>query len=303
MKPRNYLVFLLMGLLACMALVAAACGDDDDDDDDDDTGNGGDTPTAEATFEPGSTMAQIVENGRIIIGVKYDQPGFGFKDAVSGEVDGFDVAVGKEIAKALGLEEGDIQFIESVSANRIPYLQEDKADLIIATMTINAMRKEQIEFSRTYFLAGQSILVEEDTDDINGIDDLNGKQVCTVTGSTSERNVKEKAPQVNLLTLDTYSACVAAMKDGRVVAVTTDDIILAGFARTDDSLKLVGENFTEEPYGIGMKKGKTDMQEFVNGVLNDMLEDGRWEEIYDEYLGGIEGLPTAEEAKNNLPND
>jgi glutamate transport system substrate-binding protein len=297
LKLRNYWLYLLMGLLACIALVAAACGDDDDDDDD--TGDG--DPTAAPTFEAGSSMAEIVENGRITIGVKFDQPGFGFKDAVSGDVEGLDVEVGKEIAKALGLEEDQIEFIESVSANRIPFLQEDKADLIIATMTINAMRKEQIEFSRPYFLAGQSILVEKDTNDIASVDDLNGKKVCSVTGSTSERNVKEKAPQVDLLALDTYSACVAAMKDGRVVAVTTDDIILAGFAKNDDSLKLVGGNFTDEPYGIGMKKGKTDLQTFVDGVLNDMLEDGRWEDIYDEFLGGIEGLPTAEEATSNLP--
>ncbi|MEX1102669.1 MAG: glutamate ABC transporter substrate-binding protein, partial [Dehalococcoidia bacterium] len=248
-------------------------------------------------------MAQIAQNGRIIIGVKFDQPGFGFKDAVSGDVDGLDVELGKAIANALGLEDDQIEFIESVSANRIPFLQEDKADLIIATMTINAMRKEQIEFSRTYFLAGQSILVENDTNDIESVDDLNGKKVCSVTGSTSEKNVKEKAPQVDLLALDTYSACVAAMKDGRVVAVTTDDIILAGFAKNDDSLKLVGGNFTEEPYGIGIKKGKTDLKAFVDEVLNDMLEDGRWEDIYDEFLGGIEGLATAEEAKNNLPDD
>jgi glutamate transport system substrate-binding protein len=291
-----------MGLLAMVALIAAACGGDDDDDDDD---GGGTTPTTaaspSATFPAGSTMAQIAANKKITIGVKFDQPGFGFKDPVSGKVDGFDVAIGKEIAKALGLKEEDINFIEAVSANRIPFLKEDKADLIIATMTITDARKQEIDFSRTYFLAGQSILVKKDNSTIKSVTDLNGKKACSVTGSTSEKNVKEKAPQVDLLTLDAYAACVTAMKDGRVEAVTTDDIILAGFAKTDPSLKLVGGTFTQEPYGIGIKKGKTDLQTFVNGVIDAMLKDGRWDKIYQQYLGGIEGLPSASEARGKLP--
>src|SRR3970040_1153635 len=168
-------------------------------------------------------------------------------------------------------------------------------------MTINAERKEQIEFSRPYFKAGQSILVLKDNDDIKSVDDLNGKKVCSVQGSTSEKNVKEKAPQSDLLALDPYASCVSAMTDGRVVAVSTDDIILAGYAAADSSLKLVGGQFTEEPYGIGIKKGKTDMQEFVDGVLNQLLEDGTWDEIYDQFLGEVEGRPTAEEAREHLP--
>jgi glutamate transport system substrate-binding protein len=248
-------------------------------------------------------MAQIKEKGKIVIGVKYDQPGFGQLDPTTRKVDGFDVAIGKEIAKALGLSEDQIEFVEAVSRNRIPFLQEDKVDLVIATMTINAERKEQIEFSRPYFKAGQSILVLKDNDDIKSVDDLNGKKVCSVQGSTSEKNVKEKAPQSDLLALDAYASCVSAMKDGRVVAVSTDDIILAGYAAADSSLKLVGGQFTEEPYGIGIKKGKTDMQEFVDGVLNQLLEDGTWDEIYDQFLGEVEGLPTAEEAREDLPDE
>ncbi|HEY4668413.1 MAG TPA: glutamate ABC transporter substrate-binding protein [Tepidiformaceae bacterium] len=300
MKPFRHWTILLVSAIAMIAMVAAACGGDDDDDDDDD-GDGGATPAA--TFAPGSTMAQIKEKGKIVIGVKYDQPGFGQLDPTTRKVDGFDVAIGKEIAKALGLSEDQIEFVEAVSRNRIPFLQEDKVDLVIATMTINAERKEQIEFSRPYFKAGQSILVLKDNDDIKSVDDLNGKKVCSVQGSTSEKNVKEKAPQSDLLALDAYASCVSAMKDGRVVAVSTDDIILAGYAAADSSLKLVGGQFTEEPYGIGIKKGKTDMQEFVDGVLNQLLEDGTWDEIYDQFLGEVEGLPTAEEAREDLPDE
>jgi glutamate transport system substrate-binding protein len=284
---------LVFGILVAFGLAAAACGDDDDD-------NGGTQPGGQS-FPPGSTMDQIVQRGKITIGVKYDVPLFGLLDPATNRLDGFDVALGKAIATELGLRENQIEFTEAISANRIPYLQEDRADVIISTMTINAMRKEQIEFSRPYYLAGQSILVQRSNTNINGINDLNGKRVCSAQGSTSEQNIAQMAPQAQLLSLQTYSACVQSMKDGRVDAVSTDDIILAGFAATDRDLKLVGGQFTQEPYGIGVKKGKTDMAAFIDDLLNKMLQDGRWEQLYKQYLGDVQGLPSSTEAKAKLP--
>ena len=288
-------------LLAVLALLLGACGTDD---------NGDASPGAQTTAAPkstaaafpaGSSMDTIQKRGKITIGVKYDVPLFGLLDPATKKVDGFDVAIGKEIAAALGLREEQVEFVEAISANRIPYLQEDKADLIISTMTINAERKTQIEFSRPYYLAGQSILVKGDNTTIKAVGDLNGKRVCSVQGSTSEKNVVEKAPQTELTSFTTYSACVSAMKDNRVDAVTTDDIILAGFAASDKSLKLVGGTFTTEAYGIGIKKGKTDLAAFVTTVLNDMMKDGRWEKLYQQYLGQAPGLPPAKEALEKVP--
>jgi glutamate transport system substrate-binding protein len=285
---------LAISILLALGLAVAACGDDDD--------NGGTSATPAAqSFPAGSTMDQIVQRGKIVIGVKYDVPLFGLLDPATNKLDGFDVALGKAIGAELGLRENQIEFTEAISANRIPYLQEDRADLIISTMTINAMRKEQIEFSRPYYLAGQSILVKRDTTNINSINDLNGKRVCSAQGSTSEQNIAQMAPQAQLLSLQTYSACVQSMKDGRVDAVSTDDIILAGFAATDRDLKLVGGQFTQEPYGIGIKKGKTDMAKFVDDLLTKMLQDGRWEKLYEQYFGGVQGLPSSSDAKAKLP--
>jgi glutamate transport system substrate-binding protein len=297
---KRYL-FLWVAILAALALVAAACGDDDDDDNGGSTQSPGATTAAQPTFAPDSTMAKIVANKKLVVGVKFDQPGFGLKDPASGKVDGFDVAIAKEIGKSLGLSEDQVQFVESISANRIPYLQEDKVDLVIATMTINADRKTQIEFSRPYYLAGQSILVKKDNTSIKTVDDLNGKTVCSVQGSTSETNVKTKAPQANLQSLTTYAACVSGMKDGRYEAVSTDDIILAGFAAADSSLKLVGGQFTKEPYGIGIKKGKTDMSAYVDSLLTKWFADGTWDKIYNQYLGKVEGLPKAADARAAIP--
>lgn len=304
MVHKRGFLYLLLAIVSIFPLVAVACGDDDDDDGDSPTVKGGSATAnvaASPTFAAGSTMANIVAKGKLVVGVKFDQPGFGQKDPVSGKVDGFDVAIAKEIGKALGLKEEQIEFQESVSANRIPFLQEDKVDLIVATMTINAMRKEQIEFSRPYFLAGQSILILKTNTAIKTVTDLNGKDVCSVSGSTSENNIKAKAPQANLLSLPNYSACVDSMKSGRVEAVSTDDIILAGFAGQDDKLKLVGGQFTQEPYGIGIKKGKTDMVQFVDALLAKMFDDGTWDKIYDKYLGKVEGLDKAADARKKLP--
>lgn len=293
MKHHSRWLFLLLAMVSAFALIAAACGDDDDDDDDD-------TP-AVPTFAADSTMGKIAAAKKLVVGVKFDQPGFGLKDPATGKVDGFDVAIAREIGKALGLEENQIEFVESISANRIPFLQEDKVDLVVATMTINAERKTQIEFSRPYYLAGQSILVKKDNTTIKSVDDLNGKTVCSVQGSTSEKNVQAKAPQAQLQSLTTYAACVSGMKDGRYEAVSTDDIILAGFAAADSSLKLVGGQFTQEPYGIGIKKGKTDMTAFVDALLAKWYADGTWDKIYDKYLGKVEGLPKAADARAKLP--
>lgn len=304
-SPR--LLALMMAMIAMVALFAVACGGDDDDDAPANTPGGnattpaGASPSAAATFPADSTMGKIAANKKMVVGVKFDQPGFGQKDPVSNKVDGFDVAIAKEIGKALGLKEEQIEFVESVSANRIPFLQEDKVDMVVATMTINADRKTQIEFSRPYYLAGQSILVKKDNTTIKSVTDLNGKNVCSVQGSTSEKNVVAKAPQANLLSLTGYAACVDSLKSGRVEAVSTDDIILAGFAANDTSLKLVGGQFTQEPYGIGIKKGKTDMVQFVDGLLAKWYADGTWDKIYDKYLGKVEGLPKAAEARAKIP--
>src|SRR5688572_4640685 len=233
MNLSKWTKFLFVGLIAAaFAITAAACGSDDDDD-------GGSTSTPVArNFPAGSPMAQIASRGKLIVGVKYDVPLFGLKDPVTGRIDGFDVAVGKELGKALGLQENQIEFVEAVTANRIPFLLEDKTDIVISTFTITEARKMEIDFSRPYYKAGQSILVKKDNTTIRTFNDLNGKNVCSQAGSTSERNVMEKAPQATMLSLQVISACVQSMKDGRVDAVSTDDIQLAGFASVDKDLKL-----------------------------------------------------------------
>lgn len=280
---------VLLALLAVVAMLGAACGGDDADTDA--GGSEGGDEIEHEEFEEGSTMAKIVEKGEVTIGVKFDVPPFGFENPQSGEVEGFDVDMGKYIAEHLGVEP---KFVEAISDNRIPFLQDGTVDIILSTMTITTDREAEIDFAGPYFIANGRILVPEDSD-IAGIEDLTGKKVCTAIGSTYESTLKEQAPEADLKTVEAYSDCLTLIQNGQVDAVSTDNVILTGMiiqSGEDFPLKLVGDNLTTEPYGVGLPNKTDDMREFVNGVLQDSFDDGTWQSIYDEWVGQfVEGEP------------
>jgi glutamate transport system substrate-binding protein len=271
---------LLAMALAVAALALAACGDDDDDDGGGNGGGGGQTEEAQQ-FPAGSTMAKLQDRGEITIGVKYDVPPFGFKNPQSGEIEGFDVDMGKIIADELGVEP---KFVEAISDNRIPFLQQGEVDLILSTMTINQERDMEIEFSEPYYIARGRILVPGDSD-IKGIEDLAGKRVCTALGSTYEETLREEAPDADLRLVDTYSECLELLQNGAIDAISTDDVILTGMIIQDDTLKMVGDELTTEPYGAGIKEGDKEFQKFVSDTLEAAQADGRWDETYQKWVG------------------
>jgi len=300
-------------VVVALALVAAACGSDGDDTSagtaatsaagattttaasegsDESDASAGTGASAEnegegPEVEPGSSVAAIRDKGKITIGVKYDVPLFGLKNPTTGDIEGFDIEIGKLITEAIFGDDTKVEFVEAVSKNREPFIQDGKVDLVISTYTINDARKEVVDFAGPYYIAGQDILVNADDDSIKSVDDLNGKKVCSVTGSTSLTNVQEMAPQADVsVVFDKYSLCVEALNDGRVQAVTTDNIILLGFvADSDGELKIVDNAFTEEPYGIGLKKGDTALRDFVNDVLEQSYADGSWKDAFDRTVG------------------
>ena len=288
MKVRRW---WLLALVLVIALFGAACGDDGDDDAaEDEEPAGQETPT----FAAGTTMKALQDKGKIIVGVKFDQPGFGLKNPTNNQVEGFDIDVAKLIAEGIFGEGGGskVEFIEAVSRNREPFLQEGRADLIIATYTINDARKQVVDFAGPYFVAQQDIMVKKDDTAIKSVNDLNGKKVCTVTGSTSEKNLKAKAPQAEVTLFDTYSKCADALNDGRVVAVTTDNTILAGLVNDrKEAFKLIEAPFSDEPYGIGLKKGDDQFRDFLNDRLEEIYGDGKWADAFENTLGKI-GLKT-----------
>lgn len=275
-------------IVALLALIGAACGSDED---------GGTDPGADVgaeEFEAGTTMADLQEAGEITIGVKYDVPPFGFENPQSGEIEGFDVDLGKYIAAKLGVEP---VFREAISDNRIPFLQDGTVDLVLSTMTITTDRDAEIDYSRPYFIAQGLILVPEESD-IAGIDDLGGgTSVCTALGSTYEATLEEQAPDSDIRTVEQYSDCLTLLQNGQVDAVSTDNIILTGMiiqAGEDFPMKLVGDPLTTEPYGAGLTDGDTEFQTFLDETIEESFDDGTWQEIYDTWVGQyVEDEPEA----------
>ena len=231
-------------------------------------------------------------DGGIKIGIKFDQPGMGLKDG--SKYTGFDVDVAKYVAKKLGHEESAITFVEAPSAQRETLIQTGQVDLIVGTYSITDARKEKVSFAGPYFIAGQDLLIRADDTSITGPETLSGKKLCSVKGSTSAAKVKESYPAVQLQEYDTYSKCVEALVGTAVDALTTDNTILAGYAAQPayaGKLKVVGTTFSTENYGVGLKKGDTDMCTKVTDALKTFISDGSWEKAVQTNLGPAKFTP------------
>jgi len=266
-----------------LALSLAACGGDDSE--------GGVAKVEETEFAAGTTMAKIQDEAKIVIGTKFDQPLFGLKGP-SGNPEGFDVEMGKIIAAKLGIEADQIEWVEATSEVRETFIQDGRVDIVIATYTINDERKQLVDFAGPYFNAGQMLMVKADNDEISGVDDLEGKTVCSARGSTPAQNMADNFPDVKLELAAEYSSCLEPLRNGQVDALTTDNVILSGYvAQNEGDFKLVGEPFTEEPYGIGLKKGDDEFRDFLNDVIEESFENGEWEAAWEKTAGEVLDLP------------
>lgn len=272
MKKR---VVSAIGLAAASMLILAGCAG---------TSNNSPAPKPAASFAAGSTMAKLAAAGKITIGTKFDQPLFGLKGP-NGPV-GFDVEIGKIIASSLGIKASNIKWVETVSANREPFIESGQVDLVVATYTISDKRKQVVSFAGPYYEAGQSILVKADNSTIKSEKDLVGQPVCSVTGSTPAAKLAEIGAKP-LLT-DTYSNCLEPLRSGAVVAVSTDNVILAGLAaQNEGEFKVVGKPFTKEPYGIGLKHDDTAFRTYINEVLTKSYADGSYKKAWDDTAGKV----------------
>ncbi|MGW6644924.1 glutamate ABC transporter substrate-binding protein [Streptomyces iakyrus] len=249
-----------------LALTATACGGDDGGDSNGSGSGGGD---------------------KIKIGIKYDQPGLGLKEP-DGSFSGFDVDVATYVAKELGYEPDQIEWVETKSADRENALSRGDVKMIAATYSITDERKQKVDFAGPYLLAHQDLLVKKDSD-ITKATDLNEKKLCSVAGSTSAQNVKDDfAPKAQLDQRGGYSECLAALQSGAVDALTTDDSILAGYAAQEQykgQFKLAGLKLSNENYGIGVKKGDKATLDKVNAALEKMVSDKSWDKAVTENFG------------------
>lgn len=235
-------------------------------------------------LEGSPTFDRITKNGKITIGVKEDQPGLGYKDATTGKRTGFDIDIARWIAASLGYSEDKIEFKAIPSANREQAIVNGDVDYYVGTYSITDKRKAVIDFAGPYFVTGQGLLVRKSDDTIKSEKDLSGKTVCSATGSTPLQNIQQNFPDTKTVGLDVYSACVEQLINKQVDAVTTDQAILIGYAAQDpEELKVVGEPFTTEKYGVGLAKGDTAFQTFVNTMFTDGGD--TWKAIFEQNLG------------------
>ncbi|QIX27986.1 glutamate ABC transporter substrate-binding protein [Nocardioides sp. JQ2195] len=270
-------------IVASLALSLSACGEDKADE--------GVADVEDTSFDAGTTMAKLQDAGKITIGTKFDQPLFGLKGP-DGDPEGFDVEMGKIIAAKLGIEAGDIEWVATPSEIRETSISDGRVDIVIATYTINDDRKKLIDFAGPYFNAGQMLMVTADNDEISSVDDLDGKTVCSARGSTPAQNIKDNYPKVKLELPAEYSDCLEPLRNGQVDALTTDNVILSGYvAQNEGDFKLVGDPFTEEPYGIGLKKGDDEFRDFLNDVIEESYDNGEWEDAWEKTAGTVLDLP------------
>jgi glutamate transport system substrate-binding protein len=261
-------------------------------------GTGGDEGGEDSTWfevasdvqlEGSPTFDTIQDRDKVVIGVKEDQPGLGYLDVTTDERTGFDVDIARWIAASLGYDEDKIEFKAIASANREQAIVNGDIDYYVGTYSITDKRKEQIAFAGPYFITGQGLLVGTDSDIESEADLGPDTTVCSATGSTPIQNIRTNYPEVPTKEFDLYSACVEALLSGEVQAVTTDQAILIGYAAQDpDNLKVVGEPFTEERYGVGLAKDDAALQEHINTLFTDGGD--IWQAIFDANLGssGIE---------------
>jgi polar amino acid transport system substrate-binding protein len=237
---------------------------------------------------PGSTMERILQRGRLIAGVDQNSYLMGFRNSFTGELEGFDVDVARQIAKAIFGDEKKIQFKVVTSAERIGVLKSGDVDVVVRTMTVTCDRLKDVDFSQVYYQAGQRVLTRRNSG-ITGVESLADKRVCVASGSTSLNNVVNRVKTT--VSVPNWTDCLVMLQQGQTDAISTDDTILAGLAAQDPYTEVVGARFTEEPYGVGIPKGQEDLVRFVNGVLERMRTDGSWSAIYRRWLNTLGPAP------------
>lgn len=267
MKRLKYLMLMITSLLLLLTL--SACGS-----------------------KPLSSQ-NVLENDRqsktITWGVKADTKLLGLIDVKDGKEKGFEIDLATALTKKMLGKDVKAKFVTVTSQSRIPLLKNGNIDAIIATMTITPERQKTINFSNSYFDAGQSLLVKDDSS-VKKVEDLNNKTIIGVVGSNSVENVKKFAPKAQVLQLPDYAQALTALKSGQGDALTTDNVILAGMAVNNPGYKLQGKAFTTEPYGIGINKGQDDFRKAVNKALKEVQQDGTYNKLIVKWFGDVPGF-------------
>jgi polar amino acid transport system substrate-binding protein len=253
-----------------------------------------------ASLPAGSFMAEIKARGRLVVGVSGDTLLFGARNPISGRIEGFDIDVLKEVAKAIfgvGDDQVDqhIEYRVITYGQRIPSLQDGSVDIVAHTMTINCARWQLISFSSQYFDAGQKVLVRSDNE-AEAVTDLGGQRICVAEGSTNIDNINEvdAEPKIQVVPVVDLTDCLVLFQQGAVDGITGDDTVLAGFVAQDPYAKVLPDKFSEEPYGLGIAQEHPEFVQFVNAVLERMRSDNTWTALYQKWVGDSLKTPDAQ---------
>jgi len=233
-------------------------------------------------------FTKIKERGKIIAGVRYDARPFGFVNEDQ-QVRGFDIDLCREIAYRILGNRDAIEFQQVTSSNRIFSITSGAVDFTAATMTITPKRAQIIDFSNPYYIAGQAVMVPKDSE-INDISDLAGKRIIVSLGSTSEMNIRQMFPDAEILGFRTYTDAFSALRAGRGDAMTTDDTIIYGFILENPEFIMLKERFTQEPYGLGFKKGRETfvLRETIDMILEDLARDGTLTRLKEKWMPDLD---------------
>jgi ABC-type amino acid transport substrate-binding protein len=236
------------------------------------------------------TLEKVSSSGTLVVGTRTGSPPFGFIDTKTQNWGGFGVDLAKFVHGAIEKKLGKsikFELKETTPATRIPLITSGQVDLIAETMTITRARREQVDFSLVYFVTGAQFLVKKGSP-IKNVQTAAGKRVGVQQGSTNERVLREKHPQVQLVVFPDQPAGFTALSQGRVDAYVNDGVQLAGLkakAPNPGDWEIVGDPFTYEPYGMAMRKGDADFRNLVDFALMEAIESGEYQKLYDKWLG------------------
>jgi len=233
-----------------------------------------------------SAFETVKQRGKLVVGVKTDSPPFGTV-AANGKNVGFDVDIAHRLAKALFNDEDQVEFVAVTGANRIPFLQSEKVDIIIAAMTITDERRQLVEFSDPYFMSGSLVLVPQ-ASAARGLEDMAGKTVAIIQGSIQDKDVADLQPKANRIQFARVPEAVLAVKDGRADAHVYDDIVILAVVKDNPDLKAVGKPLAPRPYGIAVRKGDAEFINWMNAELRKMRSDGTYDRLWKKYFADVE---------------
>ena len=245
-----------------------------------------------------SYMAAIHRHGYLVAGVSAGLLDFGYLKPATGQIDGFEIDLVRELARAIfgDASPAHYRLVALTVPQRIPSVRQGKVDVVVDAVTITCLRRKQVDFSTVYYDAQQRVLVPSGSSDA-GISALAGKRVCASAGSAPVGVMKQQAAPPIAVGAPQAIDCLVYLQQGTVAGISTDDSILLGLKAQDPNTKIVGSSLGDAPYGMAISQAHPDFVRFVNGVLAQLRANGTWRRLYDRWLGHLAPNPTLPAAR------